>query len=401
MIRMTKFIRTLVVFAVLFPSAALACSVSVPASAQAGSAFTATVNLGGAQYPANLVRVNWDGSESEILGTATHTGDNAITVTATNVLGTHYYRAYCNNGSVQTSAPITFTFAQPTAPKILILPSIGQSNGCGRGMGPFTDPYESAVNDARILQVGRFGASDLALVPVGYSEGGVKYDGLQCWTKAEGAIDMGSELSLARRIVANDLAAGWYVVIVPAAFGGSSINKWLDESPTADPPVYNDLLARVNHLKSIAAQWQIVAVTFKQGESDVNNGNPASVWEQGVQTLFARLRADLGTPTVPIIMSVPGTPAWHADDDYTALKIDYVRAIQDIAANDPYVGIVSSQNEVSDQEIGQCCGTVHKNADSQVRIESLRQYGAWINFANALQPRPAWKRSPQKRRKRK
>jgi Carbohydrate esterase, sialic acid-specific acetylesterase len=99
-------------------------------------------------------------------------------------------------------------------------------------------------------------------------------------------------------------ASGHEVGLVPAAVGGSSITLWVPgayDSVTRTHP-YDDALRRV---RLATQRGPLVAVLWHQGEADANPDR-APEYSARLRALIERLRSDLGTPGVPVLVGQLG-----------------------------------------------------------------------------------------------
>lgn len=188
----------------------------------------------------------------------------------------------------------------------------GQSNAVGSGLGPFVDPVAVAnpAIDGQIMQLGRIGNNNLQIIPATFNEGGVAYDGLEHWTVTPSSHRrMGLAIPFARRYVAAGmLGANRKVLIIPAAYGGTSILEWLGELP-ATPALFDDLTGRVKPVLARPSEVnRVVAFLWHQGETDAYNayfqlyGMDADEYRCKLSSLVRRIRVEFPSdPKFPII----------------------------------------------------------------------------------------------------
>jgi hypothetical protein len=372
-----KVIFSVIAF-VIFSTVAQACTISGPVRVGAGRAFTVTVQATGVnQVPATVVRVNLDGTESEAFPdengdtTITDVGQHTVTVSSTNYVGTHTIRMkLANDSKCETTTVFQYTNPQPSCVRVIL--AIGQSNEVGWGYGLFTDPLQNTSADALILQVDAAGDK---LVPVGYTDqNGVMWDGLQHVNKFEGATGIGHTLTLARNILRYNVPTGCYVVIVPAALGGTTIQLWT----AYDQPLYMNAIARTRFALAQATDSALVAIVWQQGESNAVSyfDNPTgamspSQYQTAEIGFFAQLRSDLAY-SGPIVGGC-FTQGWDFDFD---TKRAFCTAITNAFAASG--GVLAGQSGTdTDASIGQPKG-LHMNAYSQVQLYGPRAYTAWL-----------------------
>jgi hypothetical protein len=85
----------------------------------------------------------------------------------------------------------------------------------------------------------------------------------------------------------------WIVGLVPAAFGGSSLDEWKPGGR-----LYTDALTRTR--VALAGGGQLAAILWHQGESDTKP-ELAATYVERFRLFAASLRRDLNAPEVPII----------------------------------------------------------------------------------------------------
>ena len=270
----------------------------------------------------------------------------------------------------------------------------GQSNAVGAGFGTFSDPYASTEIDAKIFQLGRYAASEDEVVPATWSDDTGVYDALQHWNVTINTKNVGPGLTFARRYATNDLDNDRRVLIVPAAYGGSSILKWLgdiNEPVTVPVALYDDLEDKVDIALDLPGDNEIVAFIWHQGESDVSNaasdlhGMTPAVYEDKLEELLDQLRDDFpSSPRYPVIGGkfVPAWPeAWGAADIMIPIKEQVEEAISDVFDSDALGGAVDSvglsanypglTTEISQQ--------VHFSSAAQITLGD-RYYQKWLEL---------------------
>ena len=150
----------------------------------------------------------------------------------------------------------------------------GQSNMAGRG---FVQP-EDTVSSMQVLALDKNNNWVYAKEPLHFYEPG--RTGLDCG------------LSFAKKLLSlygNKIIIG----LVPCAIGGSSIEQWLGDSTYRGVTLYSNLLAKAK----IAQQYGVLkGLLWHQGESNAVTAAKHKNYEQKLQTLFTRIRNDLGEP---------------------------------------------------------------------------------------------------------
>lgn len=101
------------------------------------------------------------------------------------------------------------------------------------------------------------------------------------------------------------------IAIVPCARGGSKIAEW--SRNTSRSTLYGSMLARA---LTAAQDGTLKGVLWFQGKNDANDVVAASTWDTSCYQLIANIRADLGIPTLPVIVTALGNSAGLSDVDY-------------------------------------------------------------------------------------
>ncbi len=154
---------------------------------------------------------------------------------------------------------------------------IGQSNMAGRGTVEAVD----LVPDNRVLML----TKDLAWVPA--------VDPLHFDKPGRIGTGLGKTFGL---VVAN-ARPGTVIGLVPAAFGGSSLDEWAPGQPH-----YVNAVARA---KEALKHGRLAGILWHQGESDRAPDRAATYAVRFVK-FIVQLRADLGAPDVPVIVGEIG-----------------------------------------------------------------------------------------------
>ncbi|HMN69406.1 MAG TPA: sialate O-acetylesterase, partial [Bdellovibrionales bacterium] len=260
----------------------------------------------------------------------------------------------------------------------------GQSNAAGQGAGPAVDEPGLEAQDSKIVQVGRFGNSNGKLVP--------GKDPLHHWLLDENWPYKGPGMSFARRYARTMLASGRQVLIVPAAYGGSSIFHWAQAPEPGNPDtiLYPDMKARIP-LALAQKDARLVAVLWHQGESDIaaHSVPPAptgyyqlvpsmNAFINRTRGLITALRRDFPSSTcVPFIMGEP-VPAWTEPTlpNLPATKAQFKNALIGLAQSLPCTGYVESTGLTSNRQATGIADDIHFSAQAQVHM-GTRYFAAY------------------------
>jgi hypothetical protein len=262
-----------------------------------------------------------------------------------------------------------FSWATPGYDIVIVA---GQSNAVGAGLGPYTDSYKTPRVDARIFQVGRN-------IPNCVLDDGkvvAASDVLEHWNNCPSSGGIGFGMAFARRWVIHNLANDRNVLIVPAAYGGTSLNQWVDSSVIMDKTanLYQDLIKKTRFaLAAGGSQNRIVAILWLQGESDVlacvanptlyplcDYNNYTHVWIQWINrtsNLFHSFRQQFSASTIPIAAGgfVPSWTAWqtgHQLNNIEAWKTNFETQLSLYQKIDSQFTYIDPVNLKSNADIG-------------------------------------------------
>jgi hypothetical protein len=190
-------------------------------------------------------------------------------------------------------------------PEVYLL--AGQSNMSGRGLLAELTP-EERTPDPAIQLLGNDGRTHAALDPLDDPAGQVDV------VSADARAAVGPGLFFARRL--RRIHQG-PVLLVPCAKGGSFIGQWTPSE--GRDTLYGSCLARAR-----VVGGHVAGVLWYQGESDAGRPDAAGAWRASFEALVARLRLDLGSDRLPVVLvqladppspevSAPRTyPSWPA-----------------------------------------------------------------------------------------
>ena len=163
------------------------------------------------------------------------------------------------------------------APRELFL-FIGQSNMAGRGIVEEQDKQPIA----RVLMLNQTMEWVPAVDPVHFDKPEIAGVGLA--------------RSFGKVLAATDPAAT--LGLIPAAFGGTSLEEW-----KAGGKLYTEAVRRA---KFAMRTGKLRAILWHQGESDSGKQELAASYRERFAAMIQQLRADLGEPDVPVIVGQLG-----------------------------------------------------------------------------------------------
>jgi Carbohydrate esterase, sialic acid-specific acetylesterase len=151
--------------------------------------------------------------------------------------------------------------------------------------------------------------------------------------------------------------------LVPAAFGGSSLEQW---KPSGQ--LYQNALERI---RLATKAGTLRGVLWHQGESDSQAKELATSYPKRFSEFIERLREDLGAPNVPVIVGQLG-------EFYRAPFADLIRdQLASLPTTVPHCAFVSS------------AGLAHKGDQVHFDSPSVREFGR--RYAAAfLRLTPSW-----------
>lgn len=230
---------------------------------------------------------------------------------------------------------------KPQAMQLFLL--IGQSNMAGRGA---VEPQDQ-VTHPRVFTMNKRYAWVPAIDPVHFD-------------KPE-RIGVGLASTFARVIA--DERPNAVIGLIPAAFGGSSLEEW-----RPGHYLYNNALDRA---KEAMKQGKLAGILWHQGESD-SAPELAATYAERFAEMIARLREDLGAENVPLVVGEIG----HFVEDGAAINA----AIAKVPGRVPRCALVSAAGLVdqgdrlhfdtaSFRELGRRYAEAWKGLEAEVGVE--------------------------------
>ncbi|QJE98674.1 sialate O-acetylesterase [Luteolibacter luteus] len=156
---------------------------------------------------------------------------------------------------------------------------MGQSNMVGRD----TRGLSGQVDEPRVLAMDGEGAWRIARDPIHMKD-----------SRIEPGVGPGISFALEMLKASPERSIG----LVPCAVGGSPLKRWVKGGD-----LYEKALARA---KASAKDGVIRGVLWLQGESDTEDEKNAASYEARLTGMFKDLRADLGSPDLPIVVGQLG-----------------------------------------------------------------------------------------------
>ncbi|HVU25396.1 MAG TPA: sialate O-acetylesterase [Opitutus sp.] len=192
----------------------------------------------------------------------------------------------------------------PKEMKLFLL--IGQSNMAGRGpIGP-----EDTVPHPRVFVQ----TKELTWAPA--------VDPLHYDKPALIGVGLGSTFG---RVIADE-NPGAVIGLIPAAFGGTSLDQW---KPGGQ--LYTDAVARA---KEAMKSGKLAGILWHQGENDATD-HTAGTYVARFATMIAQLRHDLGAEDVPVVVGELGR--------FFANNGDINAVLAEVPQHVPHCALVSSE----------------------------------------------------------
>ena len=221
------------------------------------------------------------------------------------------------------ASPITAS-AQEAPSNLSLVLLIGQSNMSGRGM---IEPQDT-------VQIPGFFRLNAA------NQWTPAIDPLH-WDNPKAGVGLGREF--ARALV--NARPGAQIGLIPAAVGGTSLERW---QPRGE--LYNQALAR---LRVAQKSGKLVAILWHQGEADSSRAELSSTYASRWVAVMKQLRADAGTPNVPIVAGELGEflqrPYAHIVDE----QIDSLPRLLDHVAVAPAKGLTDRGDQLHFDSVSQ------------------------------------------------
>ena len=300
-----------------------------------GNAPTFTVQYSTSQFNAGTsigtIALTWNGTTSGLkyfpfsfTFTPTTTGNYFLQFTQTGGLS-------ANVGGILGLANLSLVEStNSSVPQNLnIVLLAGQSNMAGRGV---YSELSDTTTYSNILSLNRDSVWVRAKHPLH-------------WDKAEAAVGMGIQFA---HELALKMGGDVKIGLVPCAAGGTSIDNWLNNdwfAYTGNFNLYNNLIQRA---RKAAKNGKIVGMIWHQGESDATTLLYPG-YQNKLNNLFLKIRADLNLPTMPIVAGELGT---YLSNNSSYPRWDSINvAINGLKKTLQYYDVASSNGLVSNSDI--------------------------------------------------
>ena len=200
----------------------------------------------------------------------------------------------------------TFTLVVLTPPcsaqrDLYLVALMGQSNMVGHGELSELPPHFPS-NPAKIWNFTNAYKWERAREPIDSPQGQVDVVSL------DKSAAVGPALAMADAFVSSHPSIS--VGLIPCAKGGTSISRW-QKIPGAKPrtTLFGSCL---NRMKAVSPNGLLRAAIFWQGARDGKTQDRASQWGERFTAFVRDLRNDLGTPNLPVILVMLGSPKGQA-----------------------------------------------------------------------------------------
>jgi hypothetical protein len=197
------------------------------------------------------------------------------------------YSAYNDNKEFRVNFPKKKEYLSsiPNPDSVFVYIMAGQSNMAGRGK---IEPIDTIPNN-RLLTLDKQGQLILAKEPLHYYE--PSRTGLDC------GVSFGT-------IILKKLPQNNYVLVLPTAVGGSSIQQWINDSTFRDVKLLSNFKEKVELGKKYGT---IKSLLWHQGENDATNEENINLYQKRLSILFSTFRKIVKNDTLPIIIGELGS----------------------------------------------------------------------------------------------
>ncbi len=336
--------------------------------------------------------------------------------------GLEYADSYCTTDTKPTTTQAcVYSYTAPGENGYDIIIVAGQSNAVGYGGPYFYDPYsvEHPEIDALIKQIGRYADNDNKIIPATFQEvlkdysgnaiisngqpvyDDVKYDALEHWEVGQYVQNktrhtMGLAIPFARRYAFGSMTGNRQVLIIPAAYGGSSIKEWLgymetDRTRNAGGSLYDDMKARIEIALNAGGEDfdnRIVTFIWQQGEADLISMTDDEYIDK-LDELLSKFHTDFpNAQNVPVLIG-EFTPDWLENEPRNwTKKISRISALKNYANNNRLISFVESSGLKSKYASGVDTDPVQRiHFDAQSLVDmGRRYYDAWVDSFAANNP---------------
>ena len=172
----------------------------------------------------------------------------------------------------------------PNRSNVWVFIMAGQSNMAGRGM---VEPEDTIPNN-RILTINAKNEIIIAKEPLHFYE--PKMTGLDCG------------VSFAQELLTG-IPDSVSILMIPTAVGGSSVLKWISDSPHRGVHLQSNFKAKAELAKKYG---EIKGILWHQGESDMK-ADRIKNRQNHLNTLFTEFRTYIGNKNLPILMGKLGS----------------------------------------------------------------------------------------------
>lgn len=204
----------------------------------------------------------------------------------------------------------------PKKENVWVFVMAGQSNMAGRGL---VEPQDT-ITDKRILSINKDGSLILAKEPLHWYE--PERTGLDCGH------------SFAKTLI-KKLPDSVFVLLIPAAVGGSSLTQWLNDSVFRGVKLFSNFLDKVETGK----QYGIIkGILWHQGESDANEKD-IPLYKQRLVQLFSKFRLATRNNELPVLLGELGS---FSDNPVNFSLIN--KAILEYASEDKNSRVISTSD---------------------------------------------------------
>lgn len=197
------------------------------------------------------------------------------------------YSNYNLNKEFRANFPkrVEYPLKTPNPDSVFVFIMAGQSNMAGRGK---VEPFDTIPNN-RLLTVNNQSKLIIAKEPLHFYE--QTRTGLDC------GVSFGTS-------ILNKTQNKNYILILPTAVGGSSIQQWTNDSVFRGVKLLSNFIEKVEIGKKYGT---IKGILWHQGETNTTNKEDIDLYQKRLSILFDKFRQIVNNDTLPIIIGELGS----------------------------------------------------------------------------------------------
>ena len=231
----------------------------------------------------------------------------------------HRYSSYKYRKEFRTNFPKKVDFCDdiPNRDSTFVFIMAGQSNMAGRGK---VEPIDTIPNE-RLLTINKQGKLIIAKEPLHFYE--PTMTGLDC------GVSFGNS-------ILNKIQSNYYVIILPTAVGGSSIQQWINDNTFRGVKLLSNFKEKVEIGKKYG---RIKGILWHQGENDATKEENIDLYQKRLSILFGKFRQITENYTLPIMIGELGS-FYRENDKWQRIN----SAIHNYTEKDDFSDYITTQD---------------------------------------------------------